>query len=169
MGEESEKAAKSNDSVIYYILGGVVLVGAVVGFFLLKPKTALPVGGVEQSAGVVPSVVTETPGPITAFTCDNSYYNPKIGFPEYYLSVEGTDTQNTGSVTCNFSVTVKDQQVATETVTAAYQVVPERGGSTYRCQTKAISLTPNVETDVTVSVTNPAGQEAECVKTFIFP
>ena len=37
---EAEKQTSTNDNSIYYILGGVVLVAAIAGFFLLKPKTA---------------------------------------------------------------------------------------------------------------------------------
>ena len=35
---DEKHTPESNDSSIYYVLGGVVFVAAVAGFFLLKPK-----------------------------------------------------------------------------------------------------------------------------------
>jgi len=170
MSDEEKQTNETNDSSIYYVLGGVVLVAAVAGFFLLKPKTtktetvAPTTVATQQPPAAVP-----TPGPITKLSCDKQYYNPVIGFPRYYLSVEGVDTRATGVVQCTYTVSVNNKVVDTTSATGALVEAPSRGGAEFRCISKAVELARGVATKVEVKLENEANQTATCSQSFIFP
>lgn len=167
---DNEKSTNSNDNSIYYILGGVVLVAAVAGFFLLKPKTpAMTEPAAQQAAQPAVPAISPTPAPITEFACVQQYYNPKVGFTEYYLSAEGVDKTASGTVTCDYEITVKDVVVKNASVTAEMQPAPERGGGTFRCITEPLALTKGIPTDVKVTMKNASNQTTECTQTFVLP
>ena len=158
----------SQDMKQYYILGIVVLVAVVVAGYMLRPKsgeTTTPTPVAQQAA----AVPTPTPGPITRLACDVQYFNPKIGFPEYYLSVDGGDVTGANTVDCTFTAKVKDSVVATTKVTSPLTAAPQRGGMTFRCTTKAISLQPGVATVVDVALKDDAGATSTCSGAFTFP
>jgi hypothetical protein len=166
--EDKKEVNESNDSSIYYILGGVVLVAAVAGFFLLKPKEK----NIEPSPSPVVQgpVVSPTPAPITKLACEKQYYNPMTGLGKYYVSMEGVDTLTSGDVTCEFTFTVKDKVVATSTAVGKLEENSTRGGAVFRCQTvPAVELARGIPTKVTVKVENPKKEKAECSQNFIFP
>ncbi len=168
MSDETKKEhEETNDASIYYVLGGVVLVAAIAGFFLLKPKTQAP--ATTGTPVVQTPVSNPTPAPITKLACEKQYYNPVIGFPKYYLSLEGVDKVTTGTVKCDYAFKVKDKTVATTETTAELVQVPERGGSTFRCQTNSVELARGVATSVVVTVTNPNSEKVDCTQQFIFP
>jgi hypothetical protein len=168
--EEHKHHDDSSDSSIYYILGGVVLVAAIAGFFLLKPKEKTMEATTPQAVVQEAPAVSPTVAPITKLACDKQYYNPMIGLTKYYLSVEGTDTLTTGDIKCEYSFLVKDKVVGNATATASLVADPARGGGTFRCQTNpAVELARGVQTKVTVKVTNPNQETAECSQNFIFP
>jgi hypothetical protein len=162
---DEKHTPESNDSSIYYVLGGVVLVAAVAGFFLLKPK--------EQVATPVTTTPVTTaqvaPGPITKFECGKMYYNPVVGFPKYYVSLEGVDTLTSGNVNCAYTFSVKDKVVATTNSSAPLTEEPSRGGATFRCSTASIELAKGVATKVDVKIENANKQTQTCTQTFIFP
>lgn len=165
---ESEKQTPANDNSIYYILGGVVLVAAIAGFFLLKPKgTTTPT--TTPTTGQAQEVATPTPGPITGLACERQYYNPRIGYPEYYLSVEGVDTNTSGKVTCDYSVSVKDKVVKTASATGDLSEAPGRGGGSFRCITDAVQLAKGIPSKVDIKLTGPDNKTATCSQTFVFP
>jgi hypothetical protein len=159
----------SQDMKQYYVLGAIVLVAVAVAAYMLRPKTgnstmtATP-AGTEQAA-----IPTPTPGPITKLACDTQYFNQKIGFPEYYLSVEGGDVSAAKTVECTFSATVKGKEVATSNVTSPLTDKPERGGSTFRCTTKAVALTPGTPMVVNVALKDNMGATSTCSGAFTFP
>jgi hypothetical protein len=162
---DEKHTPESSDSSIYYVLGGVVLVAAVAGFFLLKPKdkVATPVTTTPVATAPV------APGPITKFECGKLYYNPVVGFPKYYVSVEGVDTLTSGDVSCAYTFSVKDKVVATEAASAPLTEGPSRGGATFRCTTQAVELAKGVATKVDVKIENANKQTQTCTQTFIFP
>lgn len=162
---DEKHTPESNDSSIYYVLGGVVLVAAVAGFFLLKPKekAATPV----TTTPVVTAPVT--PGPITKLECGKMYYNPVIGFQKYYVSVEGVDTLTSGNINCSYTFSVKDKVVQTASVAAPLTEEPSRGGATFRCSTAAVELAKGVTTKVDIKIENANKQTQTCSQTFIFP
>jgi len=170
MSEEEKKHKEENDSSIYYILGGVVLVAAVAGFFLLKPKspTTAPMGSGQPAAVTAPQA-TPTPGPITKLACEKYYYNPVVGFPQYFLSMEGVDTVTTGEVTCEYTIFVKEKQVGSASITSPLNAAAERNGGTFRCQTPALELAKGIPTLVKIKVTNPEKTSINCEQTFVFP
>jgi len=161
---EEKHTPESNDSSIYYVLGGVVLVAAVAGFFLLKPK-----GTATTPATTPVAAQPVAPGPITKFECGKMYYNPVIGFAKYYVSVEGVDVATSGNINCSYTMSVKDKVVATEDAASPLTEEPSRGGATFRCTTKAVELAKGVATKVDVKVENASKQTAVCSQTFIFP
>src|SRR3972149_10032118 len=125
-------------------------------------------GGLNPSLSPI-STTTHTPGPINGLSCEYQYYNPVIGFVQYYLSTEGVDVSTTKNVTCDFSVVVNDKEVAKATGESPLTEKPQRGGSTFRCTTKAIDLEPDVPATVNVLITNDQGNTATCSANFIFP
>ncbi len=151
----------------YYLLGFIVLVAVVVAGYMLRPKTnktmTSPTG---QQTAVTPSPEL---GPITGLACEDQYYNPVIGFPSYYLSVEGSDVAAAKKVDCTMTVTVGDKEVASEKMSSPLTEKPQRGGSTFRCTSKALDLDPNVPTKVDVVIKDNVKNAATCSATFVFP
>jgi hypothetical protein len=162
-----EKTTTENDSSIYYVLGGVVLVAAIAGFFLLRPKT--PGADTTTPVATTVPVAEPTPGPITKMDCGKMYYNQKIGFQQFYISLEGVDTVTTGTVNCDYSITVKNNVVATTNATSGLSEEPSRGGSTFRCNSPAVELAKGVPTHVEIKVTDPNKQSVTCKQDFLFP
>lgn len=162
--EEGEAQPKS--STQYYIVGFIVLVAVIVAGYLLRNKATIP----EMTTPVTEAITaTPTPGPITKLACDTQYYNPVVGFPRYYLSVEGGDLPTAKTVTCQFTVSVDDKVVATETATSPLTDKPQRGGGTFRCTTSALDLAPNTPTVVDVVLVDDQQTSATCGATFLLP
>lgn len=167
MEEQQESSPQASGSLTYYLLGAVVLALIAGGVYFLRPKsetnTPAPVG---VSA---PVEVSPTPGPITGLACERQWYNQVLGFAKYYLGVDGADLMSTKNVTCNFSVSVAGKVVATPSAQSALTEAVGRGGGTFRCDTAAIELEPNVPTVVDVMLKNDANQTASCTQTFVLP
>lgn len=164
---ETPEPAEQDAKKQYYVLGLIVLVAVVVAGYLLRQKSGSPPRtGATQQETVTP---TPTPGPITKLACDLQWYNPKIGFAEYYLSVSGGDVSPAKQVNCIFDVAVAGKPVATVSAASPLTSAPERGGSTFRCTTKATKLTPKVATTVTAKLTDDLGATATCSAPFVFP
>lgn len=147
----------------YYLLGVIVLVAIVIGAFMLRPKSSM------VSTTTEPGVPTPTPGPITKLACESQYYNPKIAFAEYYLSVDGVDVSEAKSVSCVMTASVNDEVKATQTVTSPLTAAPQRGGSTFRCTTRAIALDPDIPTKIDVVLTDDLKASSTCSATFVLP
>ncbi len=146
----------------YYLLGLIVLVAVVVAGYMLRPKTNSVTSPTAETAPA-------TLGPITALACDDQYYNQMIGFPKYYLSVEGGDVSTAKKVDCTVTVTVNDKEVASEKMNSPLTEKPQRGGSTFRCTSKALELEPNVPTKVDVVLKDDLKATATCSSTFLLP
>lgn len=160
---EKETAPESQSS-LFYIIGGLLIVAVVAGGWFLRSKTTTTPPG----APVV-TAPTPTPGPITGLGCDNQYYNSKIGFAEYYLSVEGGDLSPAKEVDCIFTATSSGRIVAKVTVTSPLTDAPQRGGKTFRCTTRAIELEPDVPTVVDVALKDDLKKTSSCSATFLLP
>lgn len=166
-GMEKEEMSESS-SMMTYVVGAVLLVAVVAGAWYFKSKA--PTAMTEPTpAGQEAMAPSPTPGPITELTCDLQYMNSKIGFPEYYLSVEGGDVSAAKEVSCEFTAKVDDKVVATATAESPLSDAPQRGGSTFRCTTKAVALEPNVLTTVEVTLTDDLKKTATCSAPFTFP
>lgn len=166
-GEETMNEEQSSNTSALVV--GALIVVAVVGiaFYAMKGKA----GQTPEKTEVPTQTVTTapTPKPISKLSCDSQYYNPVIGFPRYYLSVEGGDVSASTSVSCTMTVTAKNVKVATEKIVSPLTAAPERGGSTFRCTTKGLELEKNVPTKVDVTLENDQGESASCTKTFLLP
>lgn len=157
----------SNTSAL--VVGALIVVAVVgIAFYALKGK-ATPT--MEKTEVPVTPVVTEVPKPkpISKLSCDTQYYNPVVGFPKYYLSVEGGDVLGSTKVDCSFTVSAKNAVVATDKIASPLTQAPERGGSTFRCTTRGLELEKNIPTKVDVTLENDLGQVATCTKTFLLP
>lgn len=154
-------------SMVTYIVGALLVVAVVAGAWYFRSKgaskTVVETGGQQQEAAMSPA-----PGPITALGCDQQYYNPRVGFSEYYLSVEGGDVSTANKVTCEFTASVDGKTVTKATVNSPLTESPARGGSTFRCTTQSIELDAGVPTVVDVLLTDDMGKSATCSATFTF-
>jgi len=165
----TENTEGSSNNMMSYVLGGVLVVAVIAGGYFLRPKPATTPTG-DQSAGqnapVAPVVMT---GPITKLACDTQYYNPVIGFPKYYLSVEGVDVAGASEVTCTTTVTQNTKVVATETVSVPLTENAARGGLVFKCSTPAMELEPTVPTKVDIALVDDNGANATCSSLFALP
>lgn len=165
MEKETSSESLESPSMMTYVIGAILVVAVIAGALYFRSKN--PTATTEPITQV--PVATPTPGPITGLLCDKQYFNQKIGFQEYYLSVEGGDLTTAKTVTCDMTATVKDKIVASASAESPLSAAPQRNGSTFRCTSKAIALTPNVPTVVDVALTDDLGKAATCTATFTFP
>lgn len=160
-----EETPEQSSNTLAYIVGAVALVLVLGAAFFLRPK--------QGPASVSPQGTTiqasPTPGAITALGCDTQYYNPKIAFNEYYLSVEGGNVSSAETVSCTFTASVAGEIAATTTVESPLTAAPERGGATFKCTTEALPLDPNIETVISVALTDDLGASSSCSASFFFP
>ena len=163
----NEEQTQSMGTKQYYVLGFIVLIAIVVAGYLLRVKSTNPATSPSPVADV--TAPTPTPGPITGLGCDVQYYNTVIGFPKYYLSVEGGDLSTAKKVDCTFSVTVDNKVVATETTSSPLTDKPQRGGSTFRCTTPAVELAPNTPAVVGIVLKDDLKASSTCSSAFLFP
>lgn len=152
---------------LYIILGAILLVVIIGAWYFLRSKNQTTP---EQTATVTtPVVPTPTPGPVTGLACEQQYYNPVVGFPQYYLSAEGVDLPGSRKIDCTMKMSVSGTEVASATVSSPLTPLPQRGGDSFRCTTQKINLPPGVSTVVDVAVKNDRGQSASCSATFLLP
>jgi hypothetical protein len=166
--EEETMENQSNNNTMYYVLGAIVLVAVIAAGYLLRPKTTTQESPVVQQQAAAP-IATPTLGPITRLACDYQFYNPVIGFPKYYLSVQGGDVTGATSVECTMTMSQANQVVATETVTSPLTAAPERNGSLFKCTTQGLELKPSVPTKVDVVLKDDQGAKATCSAVFSLP
>lgn len=142
----------------------IIILAAIGGFiFLTKYQKNIVPAKIEVA---VPTPITSQ---ITKLACEKQYYNPVIGFPKYYLSVEGVNVSDATSVTCAFDVSVNKKSVIKTTVESPLTAIPERNGGTFRCSTKAVDLEPIIPTEVGVVLTDNLGRTATCSSAFTLP
>lgn len=153
-------------SMMTYVVGAVLVVAVIAGAWYFRSKKESSV--MTEPTGQQAVVATPTPGPITKLGCDQQYYNPRNGFPDYYLSVEGGDVTEATDVNCTFTARVDGKVVATSTAKSPLTASPARGGSTFRCTTKPVELAANVPTIVDVLVTDNLNASSSCSATFTF-
>ena len=166
--EKTPEESMESPSMMTYVVGAVLVVAVVAGAWYFRSKgnkTATPEPTMQNQPVVD---VSPTPGPITALGCDQQYYNPRIGFPEYYLSVEGGDVSSAKKVTCEFTTSVNGKVVNKATSSSPLTEAPTRGGSTFRCTTKPIELESNVPSVVDVKVSDDLDASSSCSATFTF-
>ena len=151
-----------------YVLGAVLVLAVVAGAWYFRSKNSSTAMTVPTSNEPI-VVSTPTPGPITGLACDQQYYNPKVGYAEYFLSADGGDLSNAKRVTCEFTAKVGGEVVASSTAESALVPAPARNGSTFHCNTPAVKLKPNVPTVIDVVLTDDLKVSSTCAATFSFP
>lgn len=162
--QASEQEENMDGSMMYYIIGGLVVVAIAAGVWFLRPQ-----GGTALTGFGTPLLPTPTPGPITALSCEKQYYNPVVGFTDYYIGLDGVDVPATKSVICEFTISMGGTILSTESAKASFVAAPERNGQVFTCRTKKLSLTPELNTDVTVKITNDLGLTNTCSTTYVLP
>ncbi|MCL4359941.1 hypothetical protein M1555_01635 [Patescibacteria group bacterium] len=171
MAETEDKNEGGNEetgSYIYYIIGAVLLVAIIGAGYFLRPKNTPPATNAPAETAAVPTP-TPTPGPITGLACEKSYYNPVIGFAQYYLSFEGGDVSPAHTVTCNIEASQSGAIVAAVNVESPLTAAPQRNGSTFRCTTKKLDLKPNIPTKVNVVIKDDLNNQSTCSANFLLP
>lgn len=163
---DTEKNESTNNTM-YYVIGGLVLVGVLIGGYFYLPKTP-PVTSPETTSVTTPAPTMAT-GPITKLACETQYYNPVIGFEKYFLSVEGVDTEGASQVTCTTTVSQNNKTVATEEVSVPLFAKSERGGLGFKCSTPALELKSTIPTKVDVTLTDDNDGKASCSALFALP
>lgn len=172
---QTQATTKKDNAIVFYILGGLIVTAIIVAGFMLMPRGSqetaqeAPVLGQTQTAPA-PTATPAVRGPIGSLTCTSQFYNTVNGVAgSYYVSTEGEVPTSGGQVTCVISASVNDQVVATETVTPALNADASRGGSTFRCTTQAMRVTPGVPAKVTTELRDTNGVTASCNRMFMFP
>lgn len=151
-----------------YIVSAVLIVLVLAGAWYFRSQSASTPTTVAPTTLNEP-IATPTLGPITQLGCDKQYFNQKIAFNEYYLSVEGGDVSNAKNVTCDFTARVKDKVLVKATAQGPLSADPQRGGSTFRCTTNAVAIEPNVVTAIDVTLTDDLKVSSTCSADFVFP
>lgn len=169
MEEQHTEETQTNGSMMYYVIGAVVLAAIAGGVYFLRPKTTN--APVQTGNEVVTPIVevSPTPGPIVGLACERQWYNPVVGFPKYFIGVEGADLMTTKKVMCNFSVSVAGKVVATTSAQSSLTQDVARGGGIFRCDSPSLELEANVPTVVDVLLKNDSNQTASCTQTFVLP
>jgi hypothetical protein len=172
----SQTQPKSKDnSIIFYILGGLIITAIIVAGFVLMPKggteeTPTPTQPVLGQTQVAPTNAPPSTGPIGSLTCTSQFYNTVNGVAEnYYLSTEGEVPTAGGQVTCTVSAAVNNQVIASQVVTPSLNAIPARGGATFKCTTPGMKLQANVPVKVTTELKDANGVTASCNRTFLLP
>lgn len=164
---------KKDNAIIFYILGGLIITAIIVAGFILMPKgtTETPQQPVLGETVVVPTAAPTAPGPITALSCTDQFYNTVNGVPEnYYLTTAGESPTAAGQVTCTLTATLANNEVlATQVVTPTMSANTERGGNTFRCTTQGLKLRANVPVKVTTELRDANGNVSNCNRTFLLP
>jgi len=155
--DKEETIQTEGDSSIVYIIGAVIIVAVIVAGVLLWPKPKA-----KESATTTP--VVEEKSAITKLSCDAQWYNPKIGFAEYYLSAEGSALTTAKTVDCTFIISgnIDGKVIATEKIPAVLTAAPERGGQTYRCTTKATALPKGTAVTMKTMISDDLEATAAC-------
>ena len=151
-----------------YVVSAVLIVLVLAGAWYFRSQSA-PTPSTAVPTTQLPPIVTPTLGPITKLGCDKQYYNQKIAFNEYYLSLEGSDVSEATNVTCEFTAKVKDKVLVKATAEGPLSADPQRGGSTFRCISNAVAIEPNVVTTIDVTLTDDLKVSSTCSADFVFP
>lgn len=162
-----ENEELQSQPMMTYVISAVLILVVLGGAWYFRSKSA-PQSSLVPTAQTEP-VATPTPGPITKLDCDKQYFNQKIAFNEYYLSVEGGDISSAKNVTCEFTAKVKDKVIAKATAEGPLSAAPQRNGSTFRCTTKALEIQPNVATTIEVKLTDDLKASSTCSADYLFP
>ncbi len=165
--QQPEPQEEGLGNQLYIILGAILLVVIVGAWYFLRQKTE----SFQETTTTTtsPIVPTPTPGPVTGLACEQLYYNPVIGLPQYYISAEGVDLPGSKKIDCIMKMSVAGSEVATSNVSSPLTPLPQRGGDSFRCTTQKTNLTPGVSTVVDVAVTSDRGGSASCSATFVLP
>lgn len=141
-----------------YIIGALVVVAAIIAAVMFWPKPK-PVPAPTASQ---PEVTPAEPTTITKFACERQWFNPKLGYQQYYLSSEGVDVVAPASAECTITVLQGDKTLKTEKLPATMIPAPERNGTLIRCTTKALDLPKGTPLTMRSSITNDLGVTASC-------
>ncbi len=173
-----QKHHKHDNTIIFYVLGGVIVtVVIIVGFLLYNRPNQIAKPMTQQQATSKQSNIEQMntneiakEKEIITLACSQQYYNTVIGIPGvYYLSTEGEAPSTVNRVKCTIKASVDDNILVTEKITPELIESPTRKGVTFRCTTKGVKLTPNIPTKVTADIVDDLGNNVSCSRTFLLP
>ena len=141
-----------------YVVGAIIVVAVVVAAVIMWPKNKI-----KETATPTPETKVVNKPILTKLVCESEWFNPVVGLPKYYLSAEGGDVSAGSEIQCTFSIIKDKETVLTETMKVPVTQSPERGGTTFRCTTKAIEKLPqNVPVTFVTTIKNDDGMIASC-------
>jgi hypothetical protein len=156
MDTEQTQTPTEAESSTLYIVGAVIIVAVIAAGVMLwpkqKPKTETATPIVEQKTM------------ITKLTCNKQWFNPKIGFAQYYLGAEGEALTTAQGATCTFTIagSVDKKVIVTESIPAVLTEVSERGGKTFICRTPAVDLPKGSSVMMGTDIKDDLGATASC-------
>ena len=158
MEKETDVSQTQEDGSLVYVVGAIIVVAVIVAAVLMWPKTKS-----SETASPTPENKVIVKPTLTKLVCENEWYNPVIGFPKYYLSAEGGDVSAGQEVECTFTIFKDIEIVLTESMKVPVTSAPERGGTTFKCTTKALDRIPqNTPLKLVSTVVDEEGATASC-------
>jgi len=158
MENKEDVSQTQEESSIVYVVGAIIIVAVIVAAVLMWPKKKAT-----ETATPTPQNTVVNKPTLTKLVCENEWFNPVVGIPKYYLSAEGGDISAGKEIECTFSIIKDKETVATEIVKVPVTEAAERGGTTFKCTTKALERLPqNVAVTFVTTVKNEEGASASC-------
>jgi hypothetical protein len=158
MENETDISQTQEESSMVYVVGAIIVVAVIVAAVVMWPKNKT-----NETATPTPETKVVIKPTLTKLVCESEWFNPVVGFPKYYLSAEGGDVSAGTEIECEFSVIKDKETVLTETVKVPVTQSPERGGTIFRCVTKALEKLPQrIPVTFVTTVKNDDGITASC-------
>jgi len=164
MENETDVSQTQEDGSLVYVVGAIIVVAIIVAAVLMWPKTKS-----SETATPTPETKVVIKPTLTKLVCESEWFNPVVGLPKYYLSAEGGDVSAGQEVECTFTILKDKETVLTDVVKVPVTAAPERGGTTFKCTTKALDRIPqNTPLKFVSTAKNEDGATASCSGTVTF-
>jgi len=158
MENETDVSQTQEDGSLVYVVGAIIVVAVIVAAVLMWPKTKS-----SETASPTPENKVVIRPTLTKLVCENEWYNPVVGMPKYYLSAEGGDVSEGKEIECTFTIIKDKETILTEAMKVPVTAALERGGTTFKCTTKALDRIPqNTPLKFVSTVKNDEGSTASC-------
>jgi len=158
MENETDVSQIQEESSMVYVVGAIIVVAVIVAAVVMWPKNKT-----NETATPTPETKVIIKPTLTKLVCESEWFNPVVGFPKYYLSAEGGDVSAGSEIQCTFNLIKDKETVLTEIINVPVTQSPERGGTTFRCTTKALEKLPqNIPVTFVTTVKNDDGMTASC-------
>ncbi|KKS89740.1 MAG: hypothetical protein UV63_C0014G0018 [Microgenomates group bacterium GW2011_GWC1_43_11] len=158
MENKEDVSQTQEEGSIVYVVGAIIVVAVIVAAVLMWPKNKP-----KETASPTPENKVVTKPTLTKLVCESEWFNPVVGMPKYYLSAEGGDVSAGTQIECEFTLLKDKEAIIRETKVVPVVQSPERGGTTFKCTTKAVENIPqNTALTFVTTVKNEEGTTASC-------